>query len=107
ATNAGKPGLQRSGQAADGGITGHDLDQRSCGFKLAGGLPDLVQRKKQQTVLLEELAGAERLDRREIRRVALQLLFERSGRGVREFRRRGLDDGKDGVVPIERLFELL
>ena len=36
ALDAGKPGLQRAGQAADRGIAGHDLDQGRGGFELAG-----------------------------------------------------------------------
>ena len=107
ALDAGKPCLQRAGQASDGGITRHDLDQRSRGFELAGGLSDLIHGQKQQAVLLEELAGAKRLDGGEIPRIALQFPFQRGSRRAREFRRRSLDDGKDSVVPIERLFKLL
>src|SRR5206468_12073149 len=34
ALDAGKPGFQRAGQAADRGIASHDLDQGGCSFKL-------------------------------------------------------------------------
>ena len=107
ALDAGKPGLQRAGQAADRGIARHDLDQRSGLFELAGELLDLLRRQEQQAVLFEELAGAERLHRREMRGVALQLLFSACGRRTRQLRRRRLDHGKDGAVAIESLLELL
>ena len=61
ALDAGKPGLQRAGQAADRGIAGHDLDQGGGGFELAGDLADFFHRQEQQPVLFEELAGTERL----------------------------------------------
>ena len=70
ALDAGKPGLQRAGQAADRGIAGHDLDQGRGGFELAGDLADLFHRQEQQPVLFEELAGTERLHRFEILGVA-------------------------------------
>ena len=57
ALDAGKPGLERAGQAADRGIAGHDLDQRRGGLELAGDLADFLHRQEQQSVLLEELAG--------------------------------------------------
>ena len=73
ARDAGKAGLQRAGEAANRGIAGHDLDQRRGGFELAGDLADLFHRQEQQPVLLEELAGAERLHRFEMLGVARQL----------------------------------
>ena len=53
ALDTGKPGFQCTGQTADGGIAGHDLDQGGCGFQLPRNLTDLFHR--------EDLAYAERL----------------------------------------------
>ena len=79
ALDAGKPGFQRAGQAADRGIAGHDLDQGRGGFELAGDLADLFHRQEQQPVLFEELAGAERLNRFEMLGVARELCGQRRG----------------------------
>ena len=107
ALHARKSGLQRAGQPADRGIAGHDFDQGCCGLELAGELSELVHRKEQQPVLVEELTGAERLQRHEVLGIAPQPLFERARRRLRQFRCRRLDYRKDGAVPIERLIELL
>ena len=107
ALDAGKPGLQRAGQAADRGIAGHDLDQRRGGFELAGDLADLFHRQEQQPVLLEELAGTERLHRFEILGVAGQFSASALARGAGEFRRRRLDHGQDQLFAVERLLELV
>ena len=107
ALDAGKAGFQRPGQAANAGIAGHDLDQGGRGGELAGQLADLLHREEQQPVLLEKLAGAERLNRFEILGVAGELPRQRRTRRAGEFRRRRLDDGQDGAFPIERLAELI
>ena len=73
ALDAGKAGFQRPGQPANAGIAGHDLDQGGRGGELAGQLADLLHREEQQPVLLEKLAGAERLNRFEILVIAGQL----------------------------------
>ena len=77
ALDAGEPGFQRAGQSPYAGIAGHDLDQRGCGFELAGQLADLGHRQEQQPVLFKELSGAERLDRFEMLDVAGQFLRQR------------------------------
>ena len=108
ALDAGKPGFQRAGQAADRGIAGHDLDQGRGGFELAGDLADLFHRQEQQAVLFEELAGAERLHRFEMswcRRRALSqapcaAALVSSGVGASTTARIGL-------FPVERLLELV
>ena len=80
ALDAGKAGFQRAGQPANAGIAGHDLDQRGRGGELAGQLADLLHREEQQPVLLEKLAGAERLNRFEILGVAGELRGQRGTR---------------------------
>ncbi len=81
ALDAGKPGLQRAGQAADRGIAGHDFDQGGGGFELAGDLADLFHRQEQQPVLFEELAGTQRLHQFEMR-VAGKFCSQRRARGA-------------------------
>src|SRR5207244_3238461 len=100
-------GLQRAGQPADRGIAGHDFDQGRGGLELAGKLPEFVYGEEQQAVLVEELTGTERLEGYKVRGIALQLLFERTARRLRELRRRRLHHRQDGAVPIERPVELL
>jgi hypothetical protein len=107
ALDAGKPGLQRAGQAADRGIAGHDLDQRSGGFELAGDLADFFHRQEQQPVLFEELAGTQRLHRFEILGVAGEFCGQRLARDAGEFRRRRLDHGKNQFFAVERMLELI
>ena len=63
--------------------------------------------KEQQAVLFEEFAGTERLKRLKMLGIPAQPLFKRRRRRARQFRRRRLDDGKDGAVPVESLVELL
>ena len=107
ALDAGKAGLQRARQPADAGISGHDLDQGGRGGELAGQLADLVHREEQQPVLLEEFTGAERLDGFEVLGVAGELLRQRGARRAGELRRRRLDHGQDGSVPIKGSTELV
>ncbi|MEY9430294.1 hypothetical protein ABH975_005609 [Bradyrhizobium ottawaense] len=107
ALDAGKSRLQRAGQAADRGIASHDLDQGRCRFELAGDLADLFGRQEQQSVLFEELAAAELLQRLEVGLVVLQPGIERVGRCARHLRGPGLDHSEDRFVLIERLVELL
>ena len=107
ALDAGKPGLQRAGQAADRGIAGHDLDQGGGGFELAGDLADFFHRQEQQPVLFEELAGTQRLHRFEMLGVAGELCEKRLARGTGEFGRRRLDDGENQFFAVERLLELV
>ena len=107
ALDAGKPGFQRTGQAADRGIAGHDLDQGRGGFELAGDLADLFHRQEQQPVLFEELAGTQRLHRFEMLCVAGEFFGQRLARGAGEFRRRRLDHGENQSFAVERLLELI
>ena len=106
ALDAGKSGFQRTGQSAQAGIAGHDLDQRRGGFELAGQTGDLGHRQEQQPVLFKELPRAKRLDRFEMLGIASQFLVERGARGVREFRRRRFHHGQDRPVAVESLVEL-
>ena len=107
ALDAGKPGFQRTGQAANRGIASHDLDQGRARFELARDLTDFFDGQKQQPVLFEELAGTERGDRFEILRVARKLLRERLGRRAGEFWCRSLNHRENQPVAVERLFELV
>ena len=107
ALDAGKPGLQRAGQAADRGIAGHDLDQGGGGFELAGDLADFFHRQEQQTVLFKEFTGAELLHGFEMPGVAGEFFGQRLARGTREFWRRRLDDSENQLFAVERALELI
>ncbi len=107
ALDAGEPGFQRAGQAADRGIAGHDLDQGCCRFELSGQLTDLRQRQEQQPVLFKEFSGPERRNRFEVGLVARQFLGQRLGCRAGQFRRRALDDRENRAVPIEGRAELV
>ncbi len=107
ALDAGKPGFQRAGQAADRGIAGHDLDQGCCRFELPGQLADLRHRQEQQPVLFKEFSGAELGNRFEVGLVARQFLGQRLGCRAGQFRRRGLDDRENRPVAIEGGAELV
>jgi len=107
ALDAGKPGFQRAGQAADRGIASHDLDQGGCSFKLAGDLADFFHRQEQQPVLFEELAGTQRLHRFEMLGIAGEFCGQCLARGAGELGSRRLDDGENQFFAVERMLELI
>ena len=107
ALDAGEPGLQRAGQAADRGIAGHDLDQGGGGFELAGDLADFFHGQEQQPVLFEEFAGTQWLHRFEMRGVAGKFFSQRLARSTGKFGRGRLDDGENQLFAVERLLELI
>src|SRR6266478_2147246 len=74
ALDASEPGFQRAGHSPYAGIARHDLDQRGCGFELAGQLAHFGHRQEQQPVLFKERSRAERLDRFDMNDVAGQFL---------------------------------
>ena len=106
ALDAGKPGFQRPGQAADRGIAGHDLDQGRGRFELPGDLGHLFDGEKQQPVLFKEFARSERRDRFEMLGVALELFEQRLRRGTGQFGGRRLHHGENQPLAIECLLEL-
>ena len=71
-------------------------------------LADLLRRQEQQPVLLEELAGAERLHRCEMLVVVRTASASSAALAAPvEFRRRRLHDRQDRAVAVERLVELV
>ena len=100
ALDAGKPGFQRAGQAADRGIAGHDLDQGRGGFELAGDLGRPPRR-----------AGTTARSSRRTRRIRAAAPIRNSwcrrssfsasalAAALVEFRRRRLHHGEDQLAP--------
>ncbi len=86
-----------TGQA---GIFGQRVDERARLNELPGGGLDLVERRKQQAVVLEERTAGGLRDGDEFLGLAFQRGGESVGGGVGEFGRARFDDDQHGLAAL-------
>ncbi len=107
ALDAGKPGLQRAGQAADRGIAGHDLDQGAAASSWPVTLPTSSTGRNNSPFFSKNSPEPSGCTDSKCLGVAGQFRGERVAGGAGEFWRRRLDDGQNQFFAVEGVLELI
>ncbi len=106
ALDAGQSGFQRTGQSPQGGIAGHDFDQRRRGFELAGERATSATGRNNSPFFSKNSPEPSGWTDSKCLVSPANFWSSAAARGVRQLRRRPLHHGKNRPVPVESLVEL-